>query len=354
MFRQRGGSVSTSSHRRHSLIAISDGSNNGEQRESRIRLVINGKPLWLHIDGIGIVCAAIVYMMLLFSQTVVIWCVLAPLAPLWGSAIWFHIILYNFIFAEAVTSHISCMITDPGCVPYNARALDGASSEQRLCKKCNSFKPRHAHHCSICGRCIIFFDHFCPWVNNAIGIMNQKMFIQFIISVLLLCMFACVLIFTKFSICEGRVASKVQCLPISNNSSFLVFCVLFIALIFGLFTLCMAIDQLSNFQHTETKVERLRMKVADKIDDEPTPYNTFQRVFGNVYSSNSFSFYIHFLLPMPPKYRPETIESIFGYREDDDSNSFIDESSPLINDNNINDNVTNDMNNDDAFSNDEV
>jgi hypothetical protein len=49
----------------------------------------------------------------------------------------------------------------------NVRFLDKLMSKK--CKKCNSIKPPHSHHCSICKRCIAHMDHHCPWVNNCVG-----------------------------------------------------------------------------------------------------------------------------------------------------------------------------------------
>lgn len=46
------------------------------------------------------------------------------------------------------------------------------------CVKCGiSFKPPRAHHCRVCGRCIVKMDHHCPWINNCVAIRNQKHFI---------------------------------------------------------------------------------------------------------------------------------------------------------------------------------
>ena len=61
------------------------------------------------------------------------------------------------------------MTTDPGAGPINARPLlsDGEENDyeagdkvngnkfKKFCKRCNAFKPKRAHHCSICRRCII-------------------------------------------------------------------------------------------------------------------------------------------------------------------------------------------------------
>ena len=61
------------------------------------------------------------------------------------------------------------MTTDPGAVPINARPLLSDCEEndyeaqdkvngnkfKKFCKRCNAFKPKRAHHCSICSRCIV-------------------------------------------------------------------------------------------------------------------------------------------------------------------------------------------------------
>jgi rRNA maturation endonuclease Nob1 len=67
------------------------------------------------------------------------------------------------------------MTTDPGAVPKDAKPLpddleendyeasyDKKEKYKKYCRRCKSFKPRRAHHCSICGRCIVKMDHHCP------------------------------------------------------------------------------------------------------------------------------------------------------------------------------------------------
>jgi ribosomal protein L40E len=39
-------------------------------------------------------------------------------------------------------------------------AQDGG---MRFCQKCQCYKPPRAHHCRVCGRCVLRMDHHCPW-----------------------------------------------------------------------------------------------------------------------------------------------------------------------------------------------
>ena len=51
----------------------------------------------------------------------------------------------------------------------------------RYCSTCLILKPDRAYHCKICKMCILKLDHHCPWVDNCIGLYNQKYFILFLL-----------------------------------------------------------------------------------------------------------------------------------------------------------------------------
>eukprot|EP01138_Halocafeteria_seosinensis_P002643 gb/GECG01002702.1/.p1 GENE.gb/GECG01002702.1/~~gb/GECG01002702.1/.p1 ORF type:complete len:293 (+),score=9.82 gb/GECG01002702.1/:1-879(+) len=52
----------------------------------------------------------------------------------------------------------------------------------RYCTVCDMEKPPNAEHCETMGRCIYDYDHFCPWVNNAVGRNNSFCFFTFLFS----------------------------------------------------------------------------------------------------------------------------------------------------------------------------
>ncbi|PWN45842.1 zf-DHHC-domain-containing protein [Ceraceosorus guamensis] len=40
-------------------------------------------------------------------------------------------------------------------------------------------KPERAHHCRICNTCSLKFDHHCPWLNQCVGLGNERHFVLF-------------------------------------------------------------------------------------------------------------------------------------------------------------------------------
>ena len=45
-------------------------------------------------------------------------------------------------------------------LPVLTRHFDGSI---RYCFQCKCVKPDRAHHCSVCGQCVLKYDHHCPW-----------------------------------------------------------------------------------------------------------------------------------------------------------------------------------------------
>ncbi|KAG3014992.1 hypothetical protein PC120_g12410 [Phytophthora cactorum] len=77
-------------------------------------------------------------------------------------------------------------LIDPQSVARQRGVEDGIS----YCRRCRHFRPRRAHHCSVCNRCIAHLDHHCPWVNNCIGRDNYRYFFSFLVWLAVGCYYA--------------------------------------------------------------------------------------------------------------------------------------------------------------------
>jgi len=125
-------------------------------------------------------------------------------------------IIYHFFFVLAYCSYLKCVFTDPGFVKKDKimhnetetladqrrkkqrRHSWGIGNEYGYCDKCEVPKPPRAHHCSICQRCVLRYDHHCPWVNNCVGFGNYKYFFLFVNYTSIGCLVVCILIIIRF------------------------------------------------------------------------------------------------------------------------------------------------------------
>lgn len=42
-------------------------------------------------------------------------------------------------------------------------------------------KPERSHHCRTCKTCVLKYDHHCPWINQCVGLGNERYFILFML-----------------------------------------------------------------------------------------------------------------------------------------------------------------------------
>jgi hypothetical protein len=59
----------------------------------------------------------------------------------------------------------------------------------KYCMKCKCIKPPRAHHDSVTGKCIFEMDHYCPWMNNCIGLYNYRFFVLFMTYLFMGCVY---------------------------------------------------------------------------------------------------------------------------------------------------------------------
>lgn len=271
---------------------------------------------WLNTDCCGLFCAFITYCLHLYG----VYAVCLILIPPWMSTLdgdgvrsltligHLHRLLFTLIAALAVYSHFKAMTTDPGAIPPDAiplsedpskddengsemDALNQPKRGKRLCRRCSSFKPKRAHHCSVCRRCIVKMDRkttspvpvtrmitvphrnlllapvpdHCPWVNNCVGIGNHKYFLLFVFYTCLSCIYSFSLVIIRFYTCmsnHGHARSHhLTCLD-RPTQLMNILGLLVEALLFGLFTSCMMCDQAGVVTTNMTHIDRLKGDAA--------------------------------------------------------------------------------------------
>jgi len=59
---------------------------------------------------------------------------------------------------------------------------EGASdvAPPSLCHSCHIAKPLRSKHCRIINKCVVLFDHHCPFVGTTIGLYNYRYFYSFV------------------------------------------------------------------------------------------------------------------------------------------------------------------------------
>lgn len=219
-------------------------------------------------DPCGIVCIIVTYVAIFYADYVVIrWIILHTMQDsLWGP---FHVVAFNTLLLLLLMSHLKAACSDPGVVPLPQSRMDfsdihtgsgsGANDEcderdeWTVCTRCETYRPPRAHHCRICQRCIRRMDHHCPWINNCVGELNQKYFIQFLVYVGALATYAVVLVVASWLI---------ECPECSNDvtvkQSRILHCVILVlvSVLFGMFVVGILVDQFQAILGDETAVER--------------------------------------------------------------------------------------------------
>jgi hypothetical protein len=312
---------------------------------------------WLNLDCCGLFCALFTYGLHLYAVYAVCWLLLPPWMSvnyeegtsnsntvdggaiptvvvvsdrhltLWGQ---FHTFLFTTFALLAVLSHFKAMTTDPGAVPPDAKPVEDelqlqerdvegaepAAPKRKLCRRCNAFKPARAHHCSVCRRCIIKMDHHCPWVNNCVGIGNHKYFLLFVFYTCLSCIYSMALVTTRFIVCFQRHpgggrhqhrATHPHCLDEPTHLLNMLGLIVE-ALLFGMFTTCMMVDQWDVVWTNMTHIDRLKGENMNVMS------SGVLEAFGAKDRSGGSSFRADWLSPLHSVCFPANMEdSIFGY-----------------------------------------
>ena len=89
----------------------------------------------------------------------------------------------------AVVAYVCSARMDPGFVSLDGGLEDrravremqrSAADVERVCSTCGVRKPLRSKHCRFTRRCVARFDHYCPWIGNAVGYRNHPPFLTFL------------------------------------------------------------------------------------------------------------------------------------------------------------------------------
>jgi hypothetical protein len=246
------------------------------------------KSRWLHKDGCGLFTATLTQFLIFGASYIGTFHLLLPwsnrsVSPLQPILFYCFLILFNTLLFLGALSHYRAMTTDPGAVPEGSLPLPSdfvsfarKKQDPRLCERSGVYKPPRAHFDSGVSRQVVKMDHHCPWVNNCVGINNQKFFILF-------CMYVGTASFTAlfmlamyfFSSCKlptaaTTISNSVATATTKRNyhtpCSLPPLSILFLVLLsvestlFGLFTSCMFGDQMHSIASNQTYIDRLKEK----------------------------------------------------------------------------------------------
>jgi DHHC palmitoyltransferase len=260
----------------------------------------------------------------------------------------------------AMASLFQANITDPGAVPLGARPFvrvrrSGEVVPQRAIRRChkcqNNYKPDRAHHDSMTGRCIVKFDHFCPWINNAVGALNHKHFCLFLLYTAISCLLSLFLIVCRWIQCgdenddsDGHpptgaaqtTTDKSSAIDIHNDNpdgrflhelllemdsssscshfrkSNVVTALTIISLVFLIFTVAMGVEQMEAIETGKGKIARMKQSVGET----GTQYNSVTSEFNEMFGGHSANPSWHWFIPIPVRFPTNMKLVVLGYDYD--------------------------------------
>ncbi|CAM9903934.1 unnamed protein product [Choristocarpus tenellus] len=108
-------------------------------------------------------------------------------------------VLASFLYATGLgcsALYVNILRSDPGTIAIGEgtrdrpvdESLEGGYGEDDIaaaarhgwCNTCSSSRPPRSKHCRKCSRCVLRFDHHCPWIGGDIGVGNHLSFLVFV------------------------------------------------------------------------------------------------------------------------------------------------------------------------------
>ncbi|XP_041087962.1 zf-DHHC domain-containing protein [Polyodon spathula] len=273
-------------------------------------------------DPCGFICLILTYLGVVYADYVVVQHVLIPV---YSDSFWFsiHGAVFNLILVMLLACHLKAVFSeDHGMVPLPVAAIDfsdlrsqssrkndrGSSEGWRLCNRCETYTPPRAHHCRVCQRCIRRMDHHCPWINNCVGELNQKYFIQFLFYTGLASLYCIALLVStwvwRFRGERGGGGGGGEESETTSNKHFIIghyIILLVVCVLFGVFVTVIFYDQMVSIISDETPIEQLRSRLTkDKGASRPRPHKPTLALLREVFGRGSVLLWLLPLRSNPP------------------------------------------------------
>lgn len=199
-----------------------------------------------------------------------------------GTGFDYTLCLFHIFFFLNLLSLFLILLCDSGKVPKSFEISEIPEYEKQespdniipkyfllgragYCVKCHRDRPHRAHHCSICGVCIMRYDHHCIFLGSCIGLKSVKLFILY-------------LFYSFLSTLVTFIDCTSFLLDSDYSTQILLFCIL--SGILALFFLTFCIIHFSNVCLNVTAVE-FKWQVKEMFDCGVV--NNIKQVFGETY-----------------------------------------------------------------------
>lgn len=160
------------------------------------------------------------------------------------------------------------------------------------------------------------FDHFCPWIGNAVGALNHKMFCLFVFYTMKACVWSVVLVIARAATCKSPFVDPAEDVMESCefwHHNWMILAVTLVSLIFFSFTSCMLCEQVEAIKTNASKIARMKMKVGQAGTELSRVTEEFNEMFGG--DSNKVAW--HWLLPLPVTFPQGMKKVVLGYEWDE-------------------------------------
>lgn len=130
-------------------------------------------------------------------------------------------LLFIVFFALALYAFFRTMFMDPGYIPrasFSERRdsiheliADGDFDSLHFCIATLTAKPLRSKYDRKSKQLVARFDHYCPWTNNAVGLRNHRMFIVYIVALMVGLILFAALYFGAYAQALPDVSNQTYC-----------------------------------------------------------------------------------------------------------------------------------------------